>query len=218
MKLHKECVSKNLWEILSKLMDSDAFKDFRLVGGTALSLQRGHRRSIDIDLFTDIAYGEMPLKEIRNFLESNFPTHIGTDCLEEVSMGYSIMIGTGNDLPIKLDLFYSDPFIFPQLNMNGVRLADEREIAAMKMLAIGGPIHRQKDYWDIHELLADYSLKEMIEWGLQRNPYSLTLEDIVSGFIAIDQVEECPDGIDSMKHEEYWELKVLDLKEELEKL
>lgn len=218
MKLHKECVSNNLWEILAKLMSSDVFTDFCLVGGTALSLQRGHRRSIDIDLFTDIAYGEMPLDEIKYFLESNFPIHQGTDSLEEESMGYSIVIGTGNDLPIKLDLFYTDSFIFPKINIEGVRLADEREIAAMKMLAIGGPIHRQKDYWDIHELLTDYSLKEMIEWGLQRNPYSLTLEDIVNGFMAIDQVEECPDGIDSMKHEDYWELKVLDLKEELGKL
>ena len=32
---------------------------------------------------------------------------------------------------------------------DGIRLAYEREIAAMKMLAISGQIKRQKDYWEL---------------------------------------------------------------------
>lgn len=38
-------------------MKCDVFNGFRLVGGTALSLQIGHRASIDIDLFSDLEYG-----------------------------------------------------------------------------------------------------------------------------------------------------------------
>lgn len=56
MKLHFETVSPVLLSILLKLMKSEVFSDFRLVGGTALALQRGHRRSIDIDMFTDLGY------------------------------------------------------------------------------------------------------------------------------------------------------------------
>lgn len=52
MKLHNETVSPQLTRCLKKIMQSDIFKDFNLVGGTCLSLQLGHRRSIDIDLFT----------------------------------------------------------------------------------------------------------------------------------------------------------------------
>ena len=37
-------------------MKATEFNDFRLVGGTSLSLQIGHRLSIDIDLFTDVIY------------------------------------------------------------------------------------------------------------------------------------------------------------------
>ena len=69
MKLYYETVSDSLLSILRKLMSSDVFKDFRLVGGTALALQRGHRRSVDIDLFTDIDYANMPLTAMREFLE-----------------------------------------------------------------------------------------------------------------------------------------------------
>lgn len=64
MNLHYETVSPLLKETLQKLVNSPIFKDFTLIGGTCLSLQLGHRRSIDIDLFTDIDYGTMNTKEI----------------------------------------------------------------------------------------------------------------------------------------------------------
>ena len=62
MNLHYETVSPLLKETLQKLVNSPIFKDFTLIGGTCLSLQLGHRRSIDIDLFTDIDYGTMNTK------------------------------------------------------------------------------------------------------------------------------------------------------------
>ena len=184
MKLHYESVSSTLLSSLQKMMSSEVFADFRLVGGTALSLQRGHRRSIDIDLFTDVEYGNMPMDKIRDFIEKAFSMHQGTD-----------------------------PFIFQPICQDGIRMADEREIAAMKLLAIAGPIKRQKDYWDIHELLQDYTFEEMVQWGLKRHPYSLTIEDIIEGFKRIDDIEESPEGIDSMKSMDFWELKVMDLKQ-----
>ena len=52
MKLHYQTVSPVLMDCLHKLMNHPAFRDFYLVGGTSLSLQRGHRLSIDIDLDT----------------------------------------------------------------------------------------------------------------------------------------------------------------------
>ncbi len=46
--LHWETVNDLLKHSLSELMDNRLFDDFRLVGGTALSLHIGHRLSIDI--------------------------------------------------------------------------------------------------------------------------------------------------------------------------
>ena len=68
MNLHYETVSPLLKETLQKLVNSPIFKDFTLIGGTCLSLQLGHRRSIDIDLFTDIDYGTMNTKEMKEFI------------------------------------------------------------------------------------------------------------------------------------------------------
>ena len=50
--LHKETAEKHTLELLGSLMEKDYLNSFVLVGGTALALQIGHRKSIDLDLFT----------------------------------------------------------------------------------------------------------------------------------------------------------------------
>src|SRR5258708_40120881 len=49
--LQKATVEEGTLELIRKFSADEKFNDFRLVGGTALALQIGHRRSIDIDLF-----------------------------------------------------------------------------------------------------------------------------------------------------------------------
>lgn len=202
--------------ILKKLMQSEIFNNFRLVGGTALALQRGHRRSVDIDLFTDLEYGDMPIKTMREYLENEFPVHEGTETLARNDAGYHIYLSEGVEPPIKVDFFYTEPFIYPLLVQNGLRLTDQREIAAMKLGVIGNQIYRQKDYWDIHDMLENYTLSEMIQWALKRDPYIVTENDIIKGLNLVDKVQESREGIVSLKPLEYWELKVVDLKEEIE--
>ena len=213
MILHTETVSPYLLDVLECLMSSDIFKDFRLVGGTCLALQRGHRRSIDIDLFTDLPYGSMPLGQMRDYIESCFPVHENSDALNADYPGYTLYLGNDDTIRIKTDFFYTEPFIFAPIMVGNLRMADERDIAAMKLLAVSGQVKRQKDYWDIHELLESYSLNDMIEWALERYRYTLTKDEIISGLKAIDEVQESPEGIMNLKSLDYWELKVLDLKD-----
>ena len=218
MKLYYDTVSTPLLSILRKLMSSEVFKDFRLVGGTALALQRGHRRSVDIDLFTDLDYSDMPVAVMREYLEKEFPVHKGTESMDMPAPGYHIFLSEGKEPPIKVDFFYTEPFIFPAIEVDGLRIADQREIAAMKLGVIGSQICRQKDYWDIHDMLESYSLPDMIQWALKRDPYTITRDDIVKGLQQVDQVQESPMGIVSLKPLSYWELKVLDLKEGVKNL
>lgn len=218
MRLYYETVSNPLLSILRKLMASEVFKGFRLVGGTALALQRGHRRSVDIDLFTDSDYADMPVAAMREYLEKEFPIHKGTETMNMPALGYHIFLSEGTEPPIKVDFFYTEPFIFPAIEEEGLRIADQREIAAMKLGVIGSQIYRQKDYWDVHELLESYSLQDMMQWALERDPYTITRDDIVKGLQQVDQVQESLMGIVSLKPLSYWELKVLDLKEEVKML
>lgn len=71
--LHYNTITPLLRKILADLMTADVFANFRLVGGTALSLYRGHRMSVDIDLFTDADYGSVAFNAIDSFLRSNYP-------------------------------------------------------------------------------------------------------------------------------------------------
>ncbi|MCS2892693.1 nucleotidyl transferase AbiEii/AbiGii toxin family protein [Parabacteroides faecis] len=212
MKLHYETVSPLLTETLQKIVGSPVFNDFILVGGTCLSLQLGHRRSIDIDMFTDIDYDSMDTKSIKEFLLTNFPYCENLDSLDHSALGYSLRVGTSATDLIKLDFFYTEKFIFPTIIVDNIRLADLREIAAMKMGAIAQDMPRQKDFWDIHELNDKYSLQDMIEWGVQRNSWAISKDDILKGFQKIDEILESPDGIDCFRGK-YWELVKDDLKE-----
>ncbi|WP_312761666.1 nucleotidyl transferase AbiEii/AbiGii toxin family protein [Epilithonimonas sp.] len=65
-------VSPEIKSALEIVMNAEILKPFRLVGGTSLSLQLGHRISIDIDLFTDADYGSIDFGEIEDFLKQNF--------------------------------------------------------------------------------------------------------------------------------------------------
>jgi hypothetical protein len=49
------------------------FDPFRLVGGTALALQIGHRMSVDIDLFTDAPYDSLDFNVIDSWLRQQYP-------------------------------------------------------------------------------------------------------------------------------------------------
>jgi len=51
-KLYWNTVTPLLRTVLDQLMVNLLFASFRLVGGTSLSLQLGHRISVDIDLFS----------------------------------------------------------------------------------------------------------------------------------------------------------------------
>jgi hypothetical protein len=63
--LHKETVEKGTMDIVNKLMTDEKLSSFNLVGGTALALNIGHRKSIDIDLFTTTDFNA---QEISNHL------------------------------------------------------------------------------------------------------------------------------------------------------
>jgi Nucleotidyl transferase AbiEii toxin, Type IV TA system len=70
--LYYNTVNENLKDVLHQVMSAVEFENFRLVGGTALSLQLGHRMSIDIDLFSDAESSFKILSVASNLLIFHF--------------------------------------------------------------------------------------------------------------------------------------------------
>lgn len=115
-------------------------------------------------------------------MKENFPYTENIDTLDQPALGYSVQIGESPTACIKVDFFYTENFIFPIKCIDGIRLADTREIAAMKIKAITQDEPRQKDFWDIYELSNTFSLKDMIEWATTRDEWSFTEKEIEAGF------------------------------------
>jgi predicted nucleotidyltransferase component of viral defense system len=212
--LHYNTITPLLHSILADLMSADVFKDFRLVGGTALSLHRGHRMSVDIDLFSDAEYGSLDFDTIDTFLRSNY-SYVDTNNYDIIGMGKCYFIGDNQLNCIKLDLFYTDKFIDKTILIDGLRLASIEEIIAMKMdviLRTG----RKKDFWDIHELKDNYSISEMIALHEKRYPYTHDRDALKQKFIDFEDADgdfepDCLRG----KHWEFIKLDLIDFIKEI---
>ena len=216
MRLRTNIASPLLLDCLHKIMASKAFDDLYLVGGTALALQRGHRISIDIDMFTNALYGEMKTGEIKSALVEMFPYVDRLERLDETLMVYSLFVGNSSDDCVKLDICYDENPIFPIVNIEGIRMLSEKDIAAMKLNAIAQDKQRKKDFWDIHDLLETYSIEDMASFALKRFPWSLTLDNIIDGFKRLPLLNDYSE-IRCLKGK-YWEFVVEDLMEEIPKL
>ena len=213
MELYLNTVSDLLWSSLKQLMLIEEFNSFRIVGGTSLSLQLGHRESIDIDLFTDAEYGSIDFSTLEAKLIETFP-YVDTTSVGIVGMGKSYFIGNNQNELVKLDLFYTDPFVFPCILEQNVRFSSIEEVAAMKLEVVGNG-GRKKDFWDIHELLESYTLDEMIEFYLKRNPYGYSKDELLFKVVDFSNAE---DGfIPNCYKEKVWELIKLDIEKLVKK-
>lgn len=206
-RLHWHTVKPFLKETLTILMQNDLFQPFRLVGGTSLSLQLGHRMSDDIDLFTDKLYGSIDFEATGKFLRKTFP-YVSDLQKGPIGIGVSYLVGKSQHDAIKLDLFYTDPFIQPVLQIGPYRLATVGEIIAMKVDIVQRRA-RKKDFWDIHELLDTHTPDEMIALHAKRYPYNHDESRIRQNFTDFSRADEdfnpiCLKG----KH---WELIKLDV-------
>lgn len=180
-KLHYETVTPLLKETLGMLMSEELFAPFRLVGGTNLSLRYGHRKSVDIDLFTDAEYRSLDFRAFERFLRSHFPYYDCNDTTSIVGFGRGYYIGRSEEDAVKLDLMYTDPFLETTEVLDGIRMASVRDIIAMKMNVVsrGG---RKKDFWDLHMLLDEYPLAEMFALHARRHEWEHNAEELLDKF------------------------------------
>jgi len=213
MKWYKNTVSDELWEALQLLAKMVFIKDFRLVGGTALSLQLGHRISVDIDLFTDQEYESVDFLAIEKELKKSFKTVDG-GLSDLIGLGKSSFIGQTNNELIKLDMYYTDKFVFASKKMDQIQISSIKEIAAMKLETIGNS-GRKKDYWDIHELLERFSLDDLLSFYKKRYPFGKTEEEITDQLLNSSNADNDFDPI--CLRNKYWDLIKFDLEAVVQK-
>lgn len=149
--LRSETVVPEMLEIIKELQSNTLFKDFYLVGGTALALQLGHRTSTDIDLFS---YKHQNFFDISMYFHKN-PEKYKIDMDQE---GF-IRIYTNNT---KIEFIYDDigKLLTEPLHEEGITYLDKSEIAPMKLNAITRR-NAIRDTIDIAYLLQEIPLEDM---------------------------------------------------------
>ena len=155
--LDKSTVKKETFELLTKIMNDDVMKDFFLVGGTSIALQLGHRKSIDLDLFTQADFDVSDL---------NFHLSERYGFIERYRSGKTLK---GDIDGIFIDCIrYNYPLLKPIKNESQIRLASLEDIIAMKLSAITDNGTRLKDFVDISYLSTKYTLNEMLSFYQQK--------------------------------------------------
>ena len=147
-------------DLLKRLQKLPELAETRLVGGTALALQLGHRISVDLDVFGRWNYADD--------LRARFSS-VGR--VEKVSgtpdgrMSFFYIDG------VKVDFVAYDMYewLEPPIEDSGVRVAGVKDIAAMKVNATTNRGSR-KDFVDMARLLDEYSLEDIFQWYIQKYP------------------------------------------------
>lgn len=154
-----QTIEPNTLELLKRLAAQPELAQTRLVGGTALALQYGHRQSIDLDFFGALPEDKEELIAMTARVGNVTVTNRSKMIVQTIIDG------------VKVDFVdYSRyAWIDEPISGDGFLLASDKDVAAMKVNAIIGRGTR-KDFIDLYVLLQHYSLTEIMEFYKQKYP------------------------------------------------
>lgn len=167
--LHLRTILPHTLELLRQLQKLPSVQDTRLVGGTALALQYGHRQSVDLDFF-----GTLP-EDIEQ-MEEELRSVGKVDVLKDSA---NIRIYQINNVKVDFVNYSRYPWIDNIVIEDDILLASPKDIAAMKVNAVEGR-GTKKDFIDIYALLHHYSLNEILAFYDAKYPEHSTLRAIMS--------------------------------------
>jgi predicted nucleotidyltransferase component of viral defense system len=126
--------------------------DFYLSGGTALSLQIGHRESEDLDFFSQKTFDPEKLQQELMKLGNLTDTELDQGTLNTFLNGVKLQF-----------LEYPYRMIKPLVIWQSLQLSSVEDIACTKLqtIAMRGS---KKDFVDLYFLLQRYQLKQLFEW------------------------------------------------------
>jgi len=146
--------------LLKRLQALSELAETRLVGGTALALQLGHRISVDLDIFGKWDYSEDML---------GLFSAVGQAEKESGTPDGKMAFFYIDDVKVDCVAYEMYDWLEPPIEEDGIRLAGIKDIAAMKVNAITNRGTR-KDFVDMARLLDNYSLDDIFAWYRKKYP------------------------------------------------
>ena len=151
--LYTETIEPSTLELLKSLQQKEYFQNFYLVGGSALALYYGHRRSDDIDLFSK---DNFDAKQLLEQIHQDFSYQLS-------NTAKSTLKGTISG--VKVDVIaHRYPFLRDPITVDSISLLSEEDIIAMKLNAVSISGQRSKNFIDIYYGLKTYTISDMIDF------------------------------------------------------
>ncbi|MDZ4809928.1 MAG: nucleotidyl transferase AbiEii/AbiGii toxin family protein [Bacteroidota bacterium] len=144
--LHLNTIDEAMHKVLLSLLGKKYLAAFSLVGGTSLCLRYGHRKSVDIDLFSTKEFDPSVLDEL---IKTDYP-----DYTYRGNNRYMLFCSIGS---VKSDIIYH-PFklLSPIETINNIRMFSIEDVAAMRLFAICKRGTR-KDFYDLWMLVQHFT-------------------------------------------------------------
>ncbi len=162
--------------LLKELMTRAYMKPFFLVGGTALALQMGHRKSIDLDFFS---LQDFDKDLLLHQLQQEFDVTVDL-------VTPSLFLTRINE--VKIDFVrFRHTLQYPLLDIDGVRMPDIRDLAPMKLDAVTKR-GSKKDFFDIYYLLKQMPLSTLLNFYSQKYQHS-TLFHVIKSLTYFEDAE-----------------------------
>jgi hypothetical protein len=145
-------LAKEQRRALDRLKTVPGLGCFYLAGGSAIATHLGHRRSLDLDLFS--TPGEVDLDVLGRALTAALPE---ARILAASEVSIHLRVG---DVPVDLVRYPYAPLDPPRVGRDAVPVAGLRDLSAMKLAAIARRGLR-RDFWDLYAIAqAGLSLRE----------------------------------------------------------
>ena len=154
-----QTIKPDTLELLKTISALPETQETRLVGGTALALQYGHRQSVDLDFF-----GRLP--EDKDALIDAIRRVGEVTILNRSKIILQMVV---NQVKVDFVDYSRYPWIDEPVHGDGFVLASDKDIAAMKVNAIIGRGTR-KDFIDLYTLLQHYTLPAIMGFYRQKYP------------------------------------------------
>ncbi len=189
--LHFETLPAGSLGLLKDLIAHPELQQFSLVGGTALALRFGHRRSIDFDFFTPEPFDVESLADTLNHEVEGFET----TGMNKIGLNASID-------GLKVDFVtYRYPLLAEPETHDGIRMFSLQDIVGMKLSAITNRGAR-KDFYDLHALIQYLGVDALLEIYRKKYP-SHDPMIVLRSMIYFDDAEE--DNDPELLKEQDWE-------------
>ena len=159
--VHWETITLTMRELLAWIGRQPFAARFYLAGGTALAIRMGHRRSIDLDFFSeaDEVHDRTRQELIRVFSTRH------TQVIENVD-GNLLLLVDG----LHIGFFsYGYPLLEQVQTVENIRLASLLDIGLMKLDAVIGR-GRRKDFYDLFIISQQILLPELLSAGERKYP------------------------------------------------